>query len=135
MAHETIVRLKITGVAHTPEQITQTLGIPCNKSWRIGDKRANTVIVEKNNGWVLSSDLPKSASLEAHIEKMLERLATCADRMQVISQKDSVELSCVVYATTPPALNFNKRIIQQLNELGASLDVDLYLLDLRTELS
>src|SRR5438552_16187438 len=127
MADETIVRLKITSISRTPEQISEAAGLTCDRSWRIGDKRGKTIIVERTNGWVLNSGLAKSASLEAHIEELLERLIAHADKIRTLSEQESVELSCVVYAASPPALNFNKSVIRQLGQLGVSLDVDLYL--------
>lgn len=127
MADETTVRLKITSASRTPEQISEATGLTCDRSWRIGEKRGKTTIVERSNGWVLNSTLPKSASLEAHIEELLGRLLARADKIRALSEHDTVELSCVVYAILPPALNFDKSVIQRLAQLGASLDVDLYL--------
>jgi hypothetical protein len=127
MSDETIVRLKITGTNRPPEQISKAIGLTCDRSWRIGDKRENTVIVEKTNGWVLNSGLPKTASLEAHIEDLLKRLLAHADKLRLLSEDECTELSCVVYAASPPALNFDKTVIQRLSDLGVSLDIDLYL--------
>ncbi len=127
MADEIIVRLKITSVHITPEEITEKLGISCDNSWRLGDKRKKTIIEEKENGWVLDSGLSRSASLENHIDVLLKRLSPHAVTIRLLSQKSKVELSCVCYAATPPALNFSSGIIKRLDELGASLDIDLYL--------
>jgi len=52
-----------------------------------------------------------------------------ADRIRALSENETVELSCVVYASTPPSLNFDKSVIQQVYQLGASLDIDLYITD------
>jgi len=125
---EIIVRLKIISNRQTPEQITDTVGLACDKFWRIGDKRGKTIIVEKNNGWVLNSSLPKSASLEAHIESLLERLSPFATKIHMFAEHDVVEFSCVIYAANPPALNFSKEVVQNISLLGASLDVDLFLI-------
>jgi hypothetical protein len=129
MPDETIVRLKIISCRQTPEQITDTVGVTCDKSWRIGDKRGKTIIVEKNNGWVLNSSLPKSASLEAHIQDLLERLSPYAEKIQMFAKLDHVEFSCVVYAVNVPALNFSNAVIQNISLLGASFDIDLYLIE------
>jgi hypothetical protein len=66
---------------------------------------------------------------EAHIKELLGRLLVHADRIRVLSENETVELSCVVYASTPPSLNFEKSVIQQVCQLGASLDIDLYITD------
>ena len=129
MPDETIVRLKITSSSRTPEQITDIIGIPCDKSWRVGDRRANTVIEEKNNGWVLDSGLSKLTALDAHVEALLKRLSPQVDDIRRLSTQATVEFSCVIYAKSPPALNFPNSVICQIGQLGASLDIDLYVLD------
>lgn len=129
MTDEIIVRLKVTSTSRTPEQISDATGILCDHSWRIGEKRGKTIIIEKTNGWILNSKMPKNASLEAHIKELLGRLLVHADRIRVLSENETVELSCVVYASTPPSLNFEKSVIQQVCQLGASLDIDLYITD------
>ena len=128
MNDEIILRLKVTSTSRTPDQITDATGILCDHSWRIGEKREKTILVEKTNGWVLNSKTPKNAPLEVQIEELLERLIVHADRIRALSEHETVELSCVVYASAPPSLNFNKSVIQRVCQLGASLDIDLYLI-------
>jgi hypothetical protein len=128
MTDEIIVRLKVTSASRTPEQISDATGILCDHSWRIGEKRGKTSIIEKTNGWILNSKMPKNAPLEAHIEELLGRLIVRADRIRALSEQETVEFSCVIYASTPPSLNFNKSVIQRVCQLGASLDVDLFLM-------
>jgi len=108
--------------------ITEAVGLACDKCWHCGDKRARSIIVEKDNGWVLHSGLPKTASLDAHIEALLSKLDPFKESIRFISLADTVELSIVIYAPSPPALNFDSSIINQLTELGASMDIDLYIL-------
>ena len=126
MTDEIIVRLKVTSTRLTPEQITDAVGILCDHAWRIGEKRGKTIIVEKTNGWVLNSKMPKNAPLESHIEELLGRLVVHADRIRALSEQETVEVSCVIYALSPPALNFDKSVIQRIFQLGASVDIDLY---------
>ena len=128
MTDRTIIRIHIISVGRTPEEITDFVGLSCDKSWRIGDKRGKTIIEQKNNGWILESGLAESAPLDMHIEALLQRITPYADRIRSLSSQDTVELSCVVYAAAPPALNFSSCVIGQIGELGASLDIDLYIL-------
>ena len=122
------MRLKVTSASRTPEQISDATGILCDHSWRIGEKRGKTILVEKTNGWVLNSKMAKNAPLEAHIEELLRRLVVHADRSRALSEQETVEFSCVIYASAPPSLNFNKSVIQRICQLGASLDMDLFLM-------
>ena len=128
MTDEIIVRLKVTSASRTPEQISDATGILCDHSWRIGEKRGKTILVEKTNGWVLNSKMPKNAPLEAHIEELLGRLLVHADRIRALSEQETVEFSRVIYASAPPSLNFSRSVIQRVCQLGASLDMDLYLI-------
>ena len=128
MTDEIIVRSKVTSASRTPEQISDATGILCDHSWRIGEKRGKTILVEKTNGWVLNSKMPKNAPLEAHIEELLGRLLVHANRIRALSEQETVEFSCVIYASAPPSLNFNKSVIQRVCQLGASLDMDLFLM-------
>ena len=64
MTDEIIVRLKVTSASRTPEQISDATGILCDHSWRIGEKRGKTILVEKTNGWVLNSKMPKMLRLK-----------------------------------------------------------------------
>ena len=128
MTDEIIVRSKVTSASRTPEQISDATGILCDHSWRIGEKRGKTILVEKTNGWVLNSKMPKNAPLEAHIEELLGRLLVHADRIRALSEQETVEFSCVIYASAPPSLNFKKSVIQRVCQLGASLDMDLFLM-------
>jgi hypothetical protein len=124
---ETIVRLKVLSLERTPDQITATIGLPYDSCWRIGDIRSHTIIKEEDNGWVLSSGLPRSAGLEEHVDMLLSLLDSRADLVRSLSTTSSIEFSCVIYADTPPAINFDESVITKLASLGASLDIDLYI--------
>ena len=127
MRKRTIVRLHIFGEA-TPELLDAQLGIRCDSSWRKGDRRGRTLIIEKENGWSLDSGLPESESLENHCRALLERLSGHYAEIRKVSESDSVELSCVLYSDSPPALNFERSVMEAVSLLGASLDIDLYII-------
>jgi hypothetical protein len=118
MTGKNIVRLKIISCLRTPQEISQILGLQCDRSWLIGDKRGRSIIVEKDNGWVLNAGTDHSISLETQVEQLLERLASIADKIHFLSHEDKVELSLVIYTGN---------VIRQLGHMGAGLDIDLYL--------
>jgi hypothetical protein len=127
MVEKAIVRLKIKSITRSPEEITEMLGIQSDFSWHRGDKRAHTIILEKDNGWVLGSSLPDSDSLEQHINSLLARISACSNKIKLLSEDESLELSCVLYASEMPALNFSREVIHSICSIGASLDVDVYI--------
>lgn len=126
MTQETIVRLKILSHTHLPETITARLGVQCDKWWRAGDTRMHTTIVEKDNGWVLHSGLPRTADLDAHIKSLLDALEPVKETIRVLSTTETVELSVAIYSPSVPALSFNTSAIARIAEFGAGLDIDLY---------
>ena len=124
---ETIVRLKVLSPDRTPDQITAAVGLECDSCWRIGDERAHTIIKEKDNGWVLGSGLPGTATLEEHVEALLSVIDARADSLKSMTPTSEVVISCVIHADTPPALYFDGSVINRLARLGANLDIDLYM--------
>jgi len=122
-----IVRLKIISSRQTAQQITETIGLACDRSWSIGDRRGKTGYIHKNYGWVLNSNLPESTGLEEHVKKLLERLSPYEDKIRMVAELECVEFSCVIYAPESPALNFSKEVVGKISNFGAGLDVDLYL--------
>lgn len=123
---ETIVRLKVRSTDLKPDQIAAAIGLQCDRSWCKGELREHTRIEEPDNGWVLGSGLPVSATLEEHLESLLSVLARHADSIRSLSVACCVELSCVVYSQRPPALYFDPLVVKRIANLGASLDIDLY---------
>ena len=123
----TFVRLKITSLLHDPEYISKSIGISCDRGWKIGEKRLQTVIEEKTNGWILNSGLDKASPLEQQITALMTRIGTAGIKEKLAEEK--IEVSCVVYTESVPSLNFSAETIAQIQRLGASLDIDLYLPD------
>lgn len=121
------VRLKIVSQDLTAEEITVFTGLKPDRTWKIGDLRPKTIIKEKQNGWLIQSLLSKEESLESHVENLLNRLRPFASKLLELSTKVEIQFSCVAYDVSPPALFFKKDIIAQISALGASLDIDLYI--------
>jgi hypothetical protein len=121
------VRLKVVSNKLTAEDIAKAIDIEPDLTWKIGDLRPKTTIKEKTNGWMVQSNLPKEASLELHIENLLGRLQPVAPKLFQLSIEAEVQLSCVAYDASPPALFFEKEVIAQISALGATLDIDLYI--------
>ncbi|MEN3157787.1 DUF4279 domain-containing protein [Alkalimonas sp. NCh-2] len=126
---ENYVRLMVLSESASPEQISSQLGMLGDETWRIGDKRKNTAILEKENGWMLHSKREKSTELEDHIDNIRELIRGCESNFKTLSDVTDceVQLSCSVYYKDEPQLLFEKEIIIWLNSIGASLDLDLYL--------
>ncbi len=128
MEYETIVQLSIVSDILTPEQITEKLGISCDRFWRIGDFRPRTIIKEKTNGWILDSGLPRSLPLETILGSFIKRLASYSEKIRALSLHNTVDLSCIIYCSASPPTYFSNAIVCAIAELGANFDLDLILL-------
>lgn len=126
---ENSVCLNVLSSTLSPEQICDQLGMHGDDTWRIGDKRKNTKILEKENGWAHKSRVKKSAHLEDHIESIMDLVRSFECKFKAISELSDcdVQLSCAVYGDDEPPLFFETKIIGWLSDIGASLDIDLYL--------
>ncbi len=129
MSEECFVQLKILSNQLLPEEIDSCVGMTSDWSWMAGDYRKNTRIIEKSNGWVLNSGLGKQEQLISHINKLLERVYPYREKLKLLSQNYTIEFSCAIYSEEAPPLYFEKGIIEQLSMIGATLDIDLYVLD------
>jgi len=122
----------LTGLDFEPSEITAKVGIMPSKTWKIGDSidpRAS--IRRKHNGWSVKSQLEKSADLEDHIKSVLEQLQPGWLSLIELCKSYYAEIECVIYIVGDdrPAIHFDKHILQQIGELNAEIDVDLYVLD------
>lgn len=126
---ENHVTLKILSNKYNADEISAIVGIECDGSWNKGDLRKHTIIKEKKNGWVLQSRQDSQSPLEQHISSLLSRAKPVADKIKKFSEDSTVELSCAIYDTAAPALYFEKEVMRAIENLGASLDIDLYILE------
>jgi len=127
---EVIVRLMILSETQTPEQITALIGLASDKSWRVGETRPKTTMVEKNNGWVVDSQMPRSSALSCQVTRLLDRLSPFRRQIRKLARYEKTVFSCVVYSDRRPPLVFSKKDIFGIAGLGAALDIDVYLVEL-----
>lgn len=122
------VRLMILSDSLSSHEISIKIGALPDEVWALGDKRKNTSILEKENGWVVHSKKENTADLEEHIYSIQQSLRGVENEIFMISNESGcdVQLSCVIYHTDMPPLYFSKELIIWLNSIGASLDLDLY---------
>jgi hypothetical protein len=126
MEQEIYVRLIFTSSIRDPAQIIQSIGLQYDKSWRKGDKRSNSMIVECDHGCEIDSKSPKGSSIEQHMENLLQRVEAFTEKLSSLPEDISIEMSCSVYADEIPTLSLSRTLIKRISEINASLDIDLY---------
>lgn len=130
MKDEFSAKLGIFSKTVTPDQLNSFLGIKCDKGYLIGDLRKPSIIREKENAWIVYSRLSRYAPLEQHIKDVLERVSPIKGRIGEISSRPDVEVEfgCSVHTANRPAMFFTRQQVADICAMGASIDIDLYLL-------
>ena len=133
MEDEIYTELVILSHKLTPGQLNMTLGIKCDESHMIGDLRKHTIIHEKENAWAIKSRLPRNAPLKEHITHLLERVSPITEKIKNIAEQPDVEVEfvCIIFTSNRPAMFFTKEQVATICAMGASIDIDLYLLPRR----
>lgn len=114
-----------------PEEITAVIGIVPTKTWKVGDLISKgATLRHKQNGWSLKSKLEDSATLEDHVESVLERLKPSWQHLVKMCTRYYTEIECIiyVYGDDSPAIHFNRETLKRISELNAEIDIDLYVL-------
>jgi hypothetical protein len=112
-----------------PDQISDAIGIEGDEIWSAGDKRPKTELVEIENGLIAKSKLDKCLDLETHIESMMKNFSSLEEKFTNFSVMPDceIQLSCVIYSNGAPPLNFERHITRWIGIIGASLDIDVYI--------
>jgi hypothetical protein len=122
------VSLRLTSNSKSPEQFFSELGVVAEKSWRKGDIRKKTRIVEKENGYEFVAVYARDATFDEMVSGLLARLEPISGKIRTLAC-DHVQLTCAVYSKEAPAIQFSPLVIEDLSRMGASIDIDLYIAD------
>ena len=127
------VQLNFAGFAREPDELTALVGIVPSKVWRIGESIDKSKRTYKSNGWRISAE-PPPTEVEAGVDALFTKVASCWEALRLLSIDCRVELSIVIYVGQQvPAIHLRPDQLDRLAELGASIDIDLYCLDGKEE--
>jgi hypothetical protein len=62
------------------------------------------------------------------VQELLQKVLPYAVNIKSLSSTCSIEFSCVIYTHTVPALFLEKDIVDGIAQLGAAIDIDLYII-------
>jgi len=128
MSTETLARLRVFSDHLLPEEITERIGVQPESTVTKGAFHGGKTIRAKRSEWQLGSGVSRTESLERHVSALLQKLEPAAARIRLLSESGcEVTFSCVVYASVAPAIFFEPTWISGIAQLGAALDVDLYM--------
>lgn len=125
------VGLRIVGSGSNPEEISTLLGVQPTHTWRPGDRVEQSQVRRETTGWAINSDLKETAELDAHVKHVFTLLPS--NLAEIGSERLAgfeVELSCAVYTTGEmPSLNLSPAALALLHRAGASLDIDIIMIE------
>jgi hypothetical protein len=125
--------LTLTGHGVDPAEITRALGITPDKIWREGESIQRTLLKSKDDAWSIQVKREGALAAGDVVHALLERTKPFAPKVRelAIRLNLSVEIACDIATDTQPVpvLHFDQEILSTLNELGAELDIDLYLIE------
>jgi Domain of unknown function (DUF4279) len=112
-----------------PADISRRLGLEPTSSWKKGDLNPKTQFERKHSRWNLDSRLAKSASLEEHVDDVLEQLKPCSTA--IADLRDAVDggmqLVGYFYANYP-GFGLDHMTLSELARLRLGIDCDFYYL-------
>lgn len=113
-----------------PKEFTNTLGITPTASWRKGDP-ARYGLGKKEDCWELSTGKVETYDDDELWKYVYDKLISKKDNIKELKNKMKfkVKVYVVIEMTKDeePGLFINSKIINLLSEIGASVEVDMYI--------
>lgn len=114
-----------------PAEITKALGVEPTATAKTGDLRArDTILKHKCNSWDLDSALVGQFDVDEHVSQLMKRVPDL-DRVRRLDPAVKAQLTCVVHLfgdDNRPTLSLSHQSMAYLAKLGASYDIDYYLI-------
>src|SRR6266508_874114 len=127
--------LILRGPTLDPDEVTNRLGMRPSRARAPGILSPVTGRPYPDGAWIVESDQPPWAPLDAHVAAVLSRVAGLWHELKGLAAEHSAGLSCVVHSFggDTPTIGFDPVDVRRLAELGAWIDVDLYVEPRRTK--
>ena len=125
MAHITVLSERLSGI-----ELAALLGIVPDERWERGDRPHAR---GKYAGCSVGSRLTETASPDAHLADLLDRLDPIASNVRALVADDRVfSVRLWVYHSIPnwnPGLSFAAPILERISSMGTGLELDIYVTD------
>jgi hypothetical protein len=124
------VEFRITGFSCSPRLVSDALNVGATDSWEAGDSVAGSAIKRSGNGWVLRLAATGLSPLEQRVSQILTALPENLAVLKRVTVAWDAQLSCAVYTHGDiPELSLASSQVARLAELGASIDIDVMLVE------
>lgn len=131
-APEISVAFVLRGDEFSPSEVTSVLEIEPTRTRRKGDPIKGTRAKTGCDAWSLSTPRIRDTDLPKYLRQLLGAILPKSEQLAAICQAYSLAATfeCVAYVhNQTPALDFDNDVLSQIVRLGASLDVDLILIE------
>ncbi len=121
--------ISVVSERRSPEEISALLGLRPDRTWKIGDTRAKTDILERTHGWVINSRLNNVGfDVETHLDDLLLRVKSTAEKFALLPEGDWVTVHLAIYSGSRILMSFEPHIPRLISLLDAQFDVEVYFL-------
>ena len=129
MTSDIRVAFIIAEFACDPELITAAVGVQPSRAWKAGDMVRPSSAPRRTSGWMLEAPAGSGDDFEARAVWLLGQLPSDLRRLESVSSCWSAKLYASVYTSGDrPPLFLSPAVVQRLSELGAAIDIDLFVL-------
>ena len=130
MAEEYYAELTISSLTLTPDEISEMLGMKYDHCHVKGNNIGKSILKAPKHSWMVYSRIPRDNDIDEHITDLLERISPISDKLKNIVSYPDIEILfyCVIYTKNRQDFGFNYDQVQAIADIGASINVDLYLL-------
>lgn len=117
----------------TVEEMTQRIGLPPDKSRRVGDPRGKTGKRFETNSWTLESQFEMEEEdplivgdkMQSCLATMLERIADHANQFSALASGRTAGIFIGITANEIPPLELKADMLKALAKLGVDVEIDL----------
>jgi len=128
------VYLNLFGDAFNPDEVSQTIGLVSATVRRKGEQRPE-VPLPRESAWTFSTGKVEDDMIDVYAmsEALVTKLAPYVDK--IVEVKKMFSLTCVLQVVlwidqdatkSMPAIGFEHAVIDFLNAVGATIDIDTY---------
>lgn len=127
-----MIEFSVFGEDFDPCVITEILKITPKLIWRKGDKIGERNLFRQENCWVFGTNYEVSLDIDEQLSSLLEVLQPCKRKLIQLKEELKIEYGLEVVINIvqgqTPAMYLGKDIIKFCNDIGVTIDVDLYVL-------
>ena len=122
------VRLRITSLTLTAQQIEARIGCKPNEGWNIGDRRGTFGAPARENGVIFESGAPISAVFADYLTYLMRKLSPYSPKIGGLAAECTIEVVYTLHRKVAPMLAYSREEIYWFATIGARLCIDTFLI-------